>query len=82
MAQKDAEDLFREKLAAWLGITYDELEEYGEDVVANEGEYGKDEYVYMIQFSDSTPYEILDKIDRIDRRRTVYFNLEELSDSF
>ncbi|WP_221392483.1 hypothetical protein [Dyadobacter sp. NIV53] len=80
MGRKNEQDQFREKLALWLGITYDELEEYGEDVVANDGEHGKDEYVYMIQFSDSTPYEILDKIDRIDRRRTVYFNLEELTE--
>ena len=82
MGRKNEEDKFREKLALWLGVTYNELEEYGEDVIANDGENGKDEYAYLIQFSDSTPFEILDKIDRIDRKRTVYFNLEELSDSF
>ena len=81
MGRKNEEDKFREKLASWLGVTFDELEEYGEDVTANDGENGKHEYAYLIQFSDSTPFEILDKVDRINRKRIVYFNLEELSDS-
>ena len=75
---EDPEDKFRVKLAAWLGITFDELEEYGEDVEANHEEKGSGDYGYFIQFSESTSQEILDKIDRIDRKRTVYFDLEEL----
>ena len=81
MGRKNEEDTFREKLALWLGVTYNELEEYGEDVIANDGENGNDEYAYLIQFSDSTPFEILDKVDRINRKRIVYFNLEELNNS-
>jgi len=76
----DPEDKFRVKLAAWLGITFDELEEYGEDVEANHEEKGSGDHAYFIQFSESTPDEILDKIDRVDRKRTVYFDLEELDE--
>ena len=78
MDHKNAEDQFRVKLADRLGISYDELEEYGEDVEANHEEKGSGDYGYFIQFSESTSQEILDKIDRIDRKRTVYFDLEEL----
>ena len=77
---EDPEDKFRVKLAAWLGITFDELEEYGEDVEANHEEKGSGDYGYFIQFSESTSKEILDKIDRIDIKRTVYFDLEELDE--
>jgi len=76
----DPEDKFREKLAEWLGITYDELEEYGEDVEANHEGKGRGDYAYFIQFSESTPQEILDKIERIDRKKVVYFDLEEMND--
>jgi hypothetical protein len=80
MEYKSAEDQFRAKLAAWLGITFDELEEYGEDVEANELDEDNDDYAYKIQFSESTTQDILDKMSRIDEDRTVYFNLEELDE--
>lgn len=72
------QDRFRKKLADWLGLTYEELEEYGEDVEANNEDKGEGDYSYFIQFSDSTSPEILDKITRIDHTNTVYFDLEEL----
>lgn len=77
---EDAVDRFRNKLAKWLSVSYDELEEYGEDVEANDGSNGKLRYGYFIQFSNATPIEILRKVNRIDKNRTVYFNLEELDE--
>ena len=77
---EDAVDKFRNKLAKWLGVSYDELEEYGEDVEANDGSNGKLRYGYFIQFSNVTPTEILKKVSRIDKNRNVYFNLEELDE--
>lgn len=78
MANKDAQDQFREKLAAWLGITYDELEEYGEDVEAIDNYSEIEDYDYFIQFSEVTPPQILAKMSRTDDENIVYFNLEEL----
>lgn len=78
MSRQNAEDLFRARLAAWLGITADELEEYAEDVEENNGDYGNAQYAYTLQFSKDTPPEVLDKLRRISRRNIVYFNLEEL----
>jgi hypothetical protein len=72
------EDLFRKKLAAWLGISFEELEEYGEDAEENNGDYGNVNYAFTLQFSKDTPQEILDKMQRISKRNIVYFNLEEL----
>jgi len=74
------EDQFRKKLASWMGISFEELEEYGEDVTENNGDYGNVKYAYTLQFSKETPQEILDKIIRISQRKIVYFNLEELSE--
>jgi hypothetical protein len=72
------EDYFRKKLARWLGISYDELEEYAEDVECNNGDVDRTKYGYYLQFSDATPPEITDKIKRLDDNYTIYFNLEEL----
>ena len=72
------EDIFRRKLAGWLGITFEELEEYGEDVEENNGDYGNVNYAYTLQFSKDTPDEVLEKMIRISKRKIVYFNLEEL----
>ena len=76
--QGDEQEKFRRKLAKWLGITYDELEEFGEEVEPNNGEPGKAKFAYFLQFSNSTDQEILDKIKRVDNNNAVYFNLEEL----
>ncbi|TDE10515.1 hypothetical protein [Dyadobacter psychrotolerans] len=78
MSLPNQQDQFREKLAAWLGITYDELEEYGEDVEALDNYSEVEDYDYFIQFSEVTPSEILTKMDRIGEDNIVYFNLEEL----
>jgi hypothetical protein len=79
MAKKESrEDLFRRKVAAWLGISFEELEEYGEDIAENNGDYGNRAYAFVLPFSPDTPPEILDKIRRISKRGIVYFNLEEL----
>jgi hypothetical protein len=78
MSQTNAEEQFREKLAAWLGITYEELEEYGEDVEAIDNYSEVEDYDYFIQFSEMTPPNILARISRIDADLVVYFNLEEL----
>lgn len=75
---EDQQEKFRKKLAKWLGVSYDELEEYGEDVEVNNEGVGKGKYGYYIQFSDATSEEILHKIKRINSNNTVYFNLEEL----
>lgn len=80
MNQKDEQDQFREKLAGWLGITYDELEEYGEDVEAIDNYSEVEDYDYFIQFSELTPDDILAKMSRIGEDNIVYFNLEELDD--
>ena len=71
------EDQFRRKLANWLGITFEELEEYGEDIEENPGPSNLD-YAYILPFVKETPDEILDKLIRISRKKIVYFNLEEL----
>ena len=71
-------DQFRKKLAAWLGISFEELEEWGEEVQENDGEYGQRKYAFSLSFSKDTPEEILQKMPRVDSRQTVYFNLEEL----
>ena len=78
MSKKNHQDQFREKLAAWLGITYDELEEYGEDVEAIDNYSEVEDYDYFIQFSEVTPREILIKMPRVEQDNIVYFNLEEL----
>jgi len=78
MSEKNHQDQFREKLAAWLGITYDELEEYGEDVEAIDNYSEVEDYDYFIQFSEVTPREILIKMPRVEQDNIVYFNLEEL----
>ena len=78
MSEKNHQDQFREKLAAWLGITYDELEEYGEDVEAIDNYSEIEDYDYFIQFSEVTPREILIKMPRVEQDNIVYFNLEEL----
>lgn len=74
----DEQDRFRRKLAKWLTITYDELEEYAEDVEPNNGDSNREKYGYFIQFSDATPPEITDKLERLDHNNMVYFNLEDL----
>ncbi len=74
------QDQFRRKLAAFLGITFEELEEYAEEVEENNGDYGNQKYTYTLQFSKETPEEVLARLTRISRRRIVYFNLEELGD--
>ena len=74
------EDQFRRKLATWLGISFEELEEYAEDIEENNGDFGNLKYAYTLQFSKDTPDEILDKLIRISKRKVVYFNLEELSE--
>ncbi len=79
-AKENSEDRFRNRLAAWLGITFDELEEYGEDVEENDGDFGNLKYAYTLAFSKDTPQDVLDKMSRISRRKIVYFNLEELDD--
>jgi len=78
MSEKNHQDQFREKLAAWLGITYDELEEYGEDVEAIDNYSEVEDYDYFIQFSEVTPRETLIKMPRVEQNNIVYFNLEEL----
>jgi len=78
MSEKNHQDQFREKLAAWLGITYNELEEYGEDVEAIDNYSEVEDYDYFIQFSEVTPREILIKMPRVEQDNIVYFNLEEL----
>ena len=78
MSLPNQQDQFREKLAAWLGITYDELEEYGEDVEALDNYSEVEDYDDFIQFSEVTPSEILIKMDRIGADNIIYFNLEEL----
>jgi len=75
-------DVFRKKLAKWLGLTYDELEEFAEDVEPNHGGNGNGKYGYYLQFSDATPPEIVQKIKRLDNNYTLYFNLEELDARF
>ena len=75
---KSKEDQFREKLAVLLGISFEELEEYGEEVEENNGDHGQRKYAYSLQFSDDTPQELLDKISRISEHNIVYFNLSEL----
>ena len=78
MSEKNKQNIFRERLAAWLGITFDELEEYGEEIetVPNDSEI--EDFDYYIEFADTTPESILSKISRVDLQRIVYFNLEEL----
>ena len=78
MDHKNAEDQFRVKLADWLGISYDELEEYGEDVEAIDNYSEIEDFDYFIQFSELTPDDILAKMSRINEENVVYFNLEEL----
>lgn len=80
MPDKNEQDYFREKLAVWLGITFEELEEYGEDVEPVENDNEVEDFDYQIQFSELTPLEILQKIGRIDADGVVYFNLEELDE--
>ncbi len=77
---KNREEQFRERLASWLGITYAELEEYGEELEAVDNYSEIEDYDYFISFSESTPREILNKISRIDSDRIVYLNLEELEE--
>ena len=69
---------FRKKIAKWLNLSFDDLEEYAEDVEINNGINGKEAYAYFIQFSDATPPEITNKIKRLDNNNTLFFNLEEL----
>lgn len=72
------QDQFRRKLAKWLNISYDELEEYAEDVEPNNGDVNRSKFDYHIQFSDATPPEITDKIKRLDSNYILFFNLDEL----
>jgi hypothetical protein len=78
MTHESEQERFRKKLAEWLGISYEDLEEYGEDVEAIENDNELEDYEYCIQFSSLTPQAILNKIHRIDDVNMVYFNLEEL----
>ncbi len=80
MIQNDPEDEFRKKLAKWLGITHEELEEYGEDVEAIDNYSDVEDYDFFIQFSEKTPGTILDKMSRMEAGYVVYFNLEELDE--
>jgi hypothetical protein len=72
------QDYFRKKLARWLGISYDELEEYAEDVECNHYDIDQARFGYYLQFSFATPIEITNKIKRLDTNNIIYFNLEEL----
>ncbi|WP_149240360.1 hypothetical protein [Dyadobacter sp. 32] len=78
MIQKDPQNEFRKKLANWLGITHEELEEYGEDVETIDNYSEVEDYDFFIQFSEKTPAAILNKMSRIEAGNVVYFNLEEL----
>lgn len=71
-------DRFRKKMAKLLGLTFDELEEFAEEVEPNNGDTYRGKFAYCLQFSDATPQEIKDKIKRLDLNNTVYFNLEEI----
>lgn len=71
-------DRFRKKLAKLLGLTFDELEEFAEDVEPNNGDTDREKFAYYLRFSDATPQEIKDKIKRMDLNNIVYFNLEEI----
>ena len=72
------QEYFRRKVARWLGISYDDLEEYAEDVECNKGDFDREKFGYYLQFSDATPKAIIGKIKRLDNNYTLYFNLEEL----
>jgi len=72
------QDQFRKKLARWLGLSHDELEEFAEDVEPNNGDSDREKFGYYLQFSEATPPEITEKIKRLNSNNIVYFNLEEL----
>lgn len=72
------QDLFRKKLARLLGLSFDELEEFAEEVEPNNGDMDRDKFGYYLQFSEATPAEITDKIKRLDRNNRVFFNLDEI----
>ena len=72
------QDFFRKKLARWLGISYDDLEEYAEEVECNNGHVNYEKFGYYLRFSDAIPDEISRNIKRLDNNYLVYFNLEEL----
>jgi hypothetical protein len=80
--ENSQEDQFRKRLAKWLGISFDDLEEYAEEVEPNNGNIDRSKFGYYLQFSDSTPPEVTNKLKRLDSNNILYFNLEEIDARF
>ncbi|MCI5208484.1 MAG: hypothetical protein D3910_06755 [Candidatus Electrothrix sp. ATG2] len=74
--QEEASD---RKLAAELGISYEELCELEWDIDTNESDDGL-VYSYVVTFSDSSPKDILDKVDGLEDGRVVYLSPSAFSD--
>lgn len=76
--KKTKQEAFREKLANWLSISYEELEEFGEEVEPNLNKTKVNKWEYFILFSKDTPASVKKRINRLTGSNKVYFNLEEL----
>ncbi len=72
------EEAFDRKLAVELGISYEELCELEWDIDTNESDDGL-VYSYIVTFSDSSPKDILDKVDGLEDGRVV-LSLSAFSD--
>ncbi|MFZ4799712.1 MAG: hypothetical protein ACOYMA_19620 [Bacteroidia bacterium] len=78
MIERQREE-FEKKLAGILGISYDELSEIDFEIENNESKDGL-LYNYIIEFSDNSNPEILDKIKGLEDRKRVWLQPWELDE--
>ena len=65
------------RIAAALGISIDDLNQLDFEISSNESDEGL-VYEYIIHFQDSSPKEILEKIEGLSSRNYVYLEPFEL----
>lgn len=70
---------YEKKLAGILGISYEELSEIGFEIETNESKDGL-LYNYIIEFPDDSNPEILDKINGLEDRKSVWLQPWELDE--
>ena len=66
-----------EKLAAFLGITYDELNETQWHQEPNESDDGF-VFGYFVKFEKTSPNHILKKIKGLDANNQVYYSIDDI----
>lgn len=74
---EEQNEKFRALLADHLGISIEELDQYGGEIEERTGNDGA-VYGHYIRFDSDTPKEVLEKINGIDGNNTVYFDPGEL----